>query len=281
MYSIGDLVPLSCTVKDANGALADAGAMNLTVTAPDGTSDNRGIQAHVSTGLYGFDYPTTMAGRYMAVWTATGANGGTYTEYAIILATDTQSFVSLRDAKDRCTIPLNDTSHDAQLETMIPACCAVIVGIIGDVLPTPYTETQDGGSATIMLRRFPVSKANIVSVVENGVDITSEIVLDEYTGVIIHQVYLYQRKHFRDGYQNIVITYKAGRTTIKPNIVHAALDLIELHMQGYMTGGLDPFDAANAVEVPPEAGRTLMGFFVPYSILEQLASEPRLDTGVS
>lgn len=82
MIELGDLANLQITIKNAAGALADAGAVALTVTQPSGATLVSGTDfaiAHtVGTGVYTADVPTSQVGSHSYRWVATGANSGVH-----------------------------------------------------------------------------------------------------------------------------------------------------------------------------------------------------------
>ena len=84
-YDLGDPVALSVTVRDAAGALANAGAMTLTVTLPDGTTATPTI-SNPSTGTYTATYVPAVVGRFVARWVSTGANAAAYSEDFTVVA---------------------------------------------------------------------------------------------------------------------------------------------------------------------------------------------------
>ncbi len=79
VYLLGDVVTLTCTVRDAAGALADAGAITCTVTLPDATTTVL-THTHLSTGNYAVDYPPPVVGWFRVRWLATGANAGAFAD---------------------------------------------------------------------------------------------------------------------------------------------------------------------------------------------------------
>lgn len=85
VYTLGDVVTLTCTVRDAAGALADAGAVTCTVTLPDGTTTVL-THTHPSTGNYAVDYPPPTVGWFRVRWLATGANAGAFVEDFTVIA---------------------------------------------------------------------------------------------------------------------------------------------------------------------------------------------------
>lgn len=85
VYTLGDVVTLTCTVRDPAGALADAGAVTCTVTLPDGTTTVL-THTHPSTGNYAVDYPPPTVGWFRVRWLATGANAGVFVEDFTVIA---------------------------------------------------------------------------------------------------------------------------------------------------------------------------------------------------
>ena len=78
-YFLGSQVPLGVTITDATGTPADATAVNLTITLPDGTTATPSVN-HSGTGLYDVDYTPSQAGRHTLFWVATGTNASSYSE---------------------------------------------------------------------------------------------------------------------------------------------------------------------------------------------------------
>lgn len=74
-YLLGSVVPLTFNVKDADGNLADAAAVTLTVTRPDGTTAILVVD-HPAVGDYRADYVPVQTGWHVARLVATGANAG-------------------------------------------------------------------------------------------------------------------------------------------------------------------------------------------------------------
>ncbi|MGH9249154.1 MAG: hypothetical protein ACRD0W_06525, partial [Acidimicrobiales bacterium] len=85
-HTVGDVLPFSVTIRDAAGALANAGAVTLTVTKPDGTAEAGSpfTISPTSTGIYDKDIISAQAGRYIGYWLATGLNSGAHTQIFIV-----------------------------------------------------------------------------------------------------------------------------------------------------------------------------------------------------
>lgn len=73
MYDLGDVVPLTVTVKDATGTLVDAGSVTCVITLPDGTTATPSV-SHPSTGVYTATYTPPVAGRFRAKFIGTSGN---------------------------------------------------------------------------------------------------------------------------------------------------------------------------------------------------------------
>lgn len=70
---VGDLVPLTIKVLDADGTPVNATTVALTVSLPDGNSISLAVtNPPAETGIYGVDFPSTLAGAHVATWTTTG-----------------------------------------------------------------------------------------------------------------------------------------------------------------------------------------------------------------
>lgn len=224
-FNLGDVVPLSVTIKDANDDPANAGAVTLTVTLPDGTTNVTGPITPTSTGVYDHDYPTVQAGRHAIQWAATGANASAYTDAFDVEAADALNFISLADAKQH--VRKTGTADDEQLTGFVSAACTMIEDRIGIVAPRNYTDTRQrqwGVVRAIVLTGNPV--ISITSVQVDGITIppADEVnnvhgwVLDAAPGVLRHT------GHWPHG--PVTVTYRAGRTPTPGNIRMAALELV-------------------------------------------------------
>ena len=143
-YDLGDVVTLTATVRDANGALADAGAITCTITLPDGTTTSP-TPTHPSTGSYTATYTPAVAGRFAVKWLATGANAGAFADDFTVVA----------------GVPLLTRSHlEAHLQRTIAAAdqasadaaCDYAVALVEDVLGFDVTSATFTDSAGVVTR---------------------------------------------------------------------------------------------------------------------------------
>lgn len=224
-YQLGDVVPLSVTIRDPDGQPADAGVVTLTVTLPDGTTDVTANIAPTSTGVYDHDYVTTQAGRHGVYWDATGANASAFTDAFDVTPADTMAFVSLADVKAHMN--KTDTADDDELAGFITAACQMIVERIGQVTPVAVIDEIDlhrPAGAIIPLTQ-PVLSVTSVTIAGNPPITIPEADPDngvqgwrlDAGGVLRHT------RYFSRG--TIRITYRAGRTPIPGNVRLAALEL--------------------------------------------------------
>jgi hypothetical protein len=164
-FQLGDVVPLSVTVRDADGNPADAGSVALTVTLPDGTTDVTANISSTSTGVYDHDYATVQAGRHGVRWVATGTNASAFTDVFDVEPADDGDFISLADIKKH--LRKTSDADDADLAGFISAACQMIVERIGPVSPTPRTDTvhvRGWCDNTIVLDASPVITVTSVTV---------------------------------------------------------------------------------------------------------------------
>lgn len=139
-YDLGDVVALAVEIRDAAGALANAGSIALTVTLPDGTTASVST-ANPSTGTYTANYTPTVAGVYGALWVATGANASAHRDSFTVLPAEVP-LVSLDDVKARLNI--TDTDNDEELRRIMAAASARAAAAVKRALaPRTYTQTVD------------------------------------------------------------------------------------------------------------------------------------------
>jgi hypothetical protein len=230
-YQLGDVVPLSVTVRDADGSAANAGQVDLTVTLPDGTTDVTSGISPTSTGVYDHDYATTQAGRHGVRWVATGANASAYTDAFLVEPADDRDFISLAETKRHLRKDATKTSDDAELAEFIAAACAKIVDLIGPVSPATVTDEVEvcRPRRTIILDAHPVievtsvqlagTPATTIDPADADAGTAGWRLADAGAGLIDHT----------GGWPTgtVRIAYRAGRTPVPGNVRLAALELVK------------------------------------------------------
>lgn len=262
-FNLGAVVPLSFTVKDATGALVNAGSVSVTVTLPDLTTVTQGPVTPTSTGVYNYGYPTTQAGHHDVRWVATGVNAGAFTDVFEVLPPAPPQIVSLAEAKDQLNVPQTDTAGDGELLEMIRSATAVVEQYTGVVARRTAVETFHGGKPHVGLSRTPVLA--VTQVVDRGtVRTADEWSLNTDTGVLTRTAGGVYALPFLPGWNSVVVTYTAGMPTIPPNVRLAALIIIQHLWETQRPAGRSPFDQ-NSDEYDPRYTYT-----VPRRALELL-----------
>lgn len=164
-YELGNVVPLTYTAQDTNGAPANATLCTLTIQRPwpDGTTDGPFTPTGVN-GVYTYNYLPTLAGRHTYRFLATGTPGpgvgvGAQPDVFDVVASTANGIISFTDAKAMLNIPANVTTFDAKLRQYIRSTTAFIERYCGPVTVQQVTERVYGGGIEIVLRKPPVIQA--------------------------------------------------------------------------------------------------------------------------
>ncbi|MGW4757756.1 hypothetical protein [Streptomyces chartreusis] len=228
-YDLGDVVPLGTTVRDANGNLANAGSMALTITQPDGTTVSVSPVVPVSTGTYAYDFPTIQPGRHVVRWVATGVNAGAYVDVLDVRDAVPTWIISLADAKNH--LKLTTTSQDEEVRRWIGATTRCVEWFVGPVAVRTVTETHNVGCVgALALRKTPALElVTVAAVLDGGTSYDAAALdLDTDTGVV-------RRKSGGQLYGPLRVTYTAGRRIVPENIA-GATELILQHLWRTRTG---------------------------------------------
>lgn len=221
-FDLGDVVPLSFTVRNASGAPSDATSVSVTITLPDGTISTVGPIASTTTGVYDHAYTPTLAGRHGVRWVATGTNAGAFTDAFLVEPTDPDAFISLAALKKHMDKDLADTSDDAEMMTQLRAGCQMIRERIGHVSPVTFTEDRTG-RGVIVLDQHPVISVTSVATLPGltAIPAANEATgvqgwtLDGGAGVLRHT----------SCFGRVRVAYRAGRSPVLANISLAGLEL--------------------------------------------------------
>lgn len=205
MYDLGDPVPLGVEVRNSAGALANATAVTLTVTLPDGTTATPTV-SNPSTGSYTATYTPAAAGRFTARWVATGTNACAYTTEFTVDDPALLSLVSLAEFKTHLNITA--TTSDDELRDTLTAATAAAEGWCNRALTRrSVTETYDGGTHALRLRT-PVA-LSVTTVTENSVTVASTgWQLD--SGVVLRRLSGTSPSTWTAGVGVVSVTYATG-----------------------------------------------------------------------
>lgn len=215
-FDLGTTVPLGTTVRDSAGALANAGAMALTLTLPDNTTVTVSPVAPTSTGLYAYDYATVQAGCHTVRWVATGVNAGAYTDVFDVRAAAPPLLFSLASAKAQ--LEITTTTDDDELREYIEATTTAVEYFVGAVARRTVTQVVKGGSDRVLLHSTPVLAVTSVTGLEawqQSVD-TTAVDADAETGVLRRiDGLLFPSGEYR-------VAYTVGRAAVPANVSLAA-----------------------------------------------------------
>lgn len=252
MFDFGGNVPLQITTYNAAGVAQNATAVTLTVTLPDNSTSTPAVTA-VGSGVYTATGPSSQAGRYTVVWTATGTNADQITDTYDVRPAASCAILSLTDA--RKALNMTKTVNDAELRDYIDAVTRLIEDRIGPVIPRSFTETVYG-SDSLWLSNRPVTAITSITGVLSGawVIATSNMYLDGTTGVI----QLINRMCFNDEY---TVVYTAGRG-LTPAIMQAARVTLQ-HLWANQRGNAPTRDA-DAYTTPFSLPNAAREYLDPY-----------------
>lgn len=263
-FDLGDVVPLSITILDADSQEANAGQVTLAITLPDGTTTEVGSITPTSAGVYDYDYATVQAGRHQVRWVATGANASAFTDAFDVIPPDTGDFISLADAKEH--LQKTTTADDEQLRFFVSTACQMITDRMGQVSPATVVHDVTQRGDTIVLPKRPVIAVVSVQRLPDG-DLVAPVdeaagtagwYLDGSEGVLRHTGRFAGR---------IRITYRAGRNPLPPNFRMAALELVAHLWRGSQhnqAGGRPALGETDAISASVRA------YSMPYRVMELL-----------
>jgi uncharacterized phiE125 gp8 family phage protein len=230
-YDLGDVATPALAVTDSVGNPANAGAVTAVITLPDATTTSPSI-TNPATGLYRASHVTTLAGRHIIRWTATGANAGVHVDEFTVRDLERPSIVSLPDARRYLRLGV-DTSRDDELRSVMDAATSLAEAYTGRTYRrTVLTEIHDGGRAALVLRHTPVQ--SIVAVTVDGSP-TTNWVLHQVSGILLHGSTM-AVSCWPSGIQHIIVTYVAGPLVVPPHIAEAVL-VITGHLWDTRRGG--------------------------------------------
>ncbi|MEU6490389.1 hypothetical protein ABZ890_08345 [Streptomyces sp. NPDC046984] len=217
-FDLGDVVPLKTTVRDADGAPADAGNMALTVTLPDASTFIVPSVASDSPGVYTYGYPTVQPGLHAVRWLATGANACADSDVFSVRDAIPPMLFSLASAKSKLRIPLTSTGDDEDLRECIEATTACVEFFVGPIVRRTVTQVVRGARESWVLHTTPVLEVTAITPMTpwyQPIDV-GVLDVDGSTGILRRSDGLW---FFEGEYR---ITFTAGRTAVKPNWSMAA-----------------------------------------------------------
>lgn len=270
MFDLGDLVPLSIEVKDADGVLTNASSVTLTITLPDGTVVTPNVDNPPSTtGIYLGDYSPTIAGRHTARWVVTGPNGA-YIDTFDVRPAQTSNILSLDEAKRHLNMRSN--VDDDELRAMIEAVTAVVERHREECIArrTIIEEQPLGTYGRIALTKRPVIE--ILSITDhNGMAVPfNNYLVDNQLGILVKRTPDSRRA------STLRISYTAGYQVIPANYILAAKIILAHLWQTQRIQNIGPTPTLNGSSRREEAIITPsgMGYAIPHRAVELLGHYP-------
>lgn len=221
MFDLGDPVPLSVQVKDSTGALANAGAITLTITLPDGTSATPTV-SNPSTGVYTASYATTQAGHHAVRWVATGLNASAFTDAFEVDVAAPSGLVSLAEVRAHLEFRNPDTANakDEELRRYIDAATDFIESRIGPVVRRTITEVVRPASGILFMSGPVISVTSITDTYGYGSTYNVANFLPDGSAI-------YPLANVATVSYPVTVTYVGGRAVIPALIRQAALDYVK------------------------------------------------------
>jgi hypothetical protein len=267
-YPNGQPIRIPVTVRDVNGALADATTLGLVVQKPDATQTSY-TPTHDSTGLYHQDLPATpdlaQNGHYLWVATATGTNAGVSTGTFDVYDPFEIKVLPLQDAKDTVNIPAATSTYDAELQNMVDTVTSAIESLTGGPAVNRAISERCrllGNSTALAVRKRPLVSVTSITDISSGQAMTlTDLDVDPATGII-------QRKRLLPFYgwgPWYQVVYLAGWGTSVPAAFNLSARLIVDHLWQTSRGpGQTPAPALEEIVLPG------MSYAIPNRAIEVL-----------
>ncbi len=234
MYDLGDVVGLAVNVTDAAGALANATAVVLTITLPDGSTATPSV-TNSATGVYVATYTPAAVGRYGVRWVATGTNASTFND-AFTVATGA-GLISLDEAK--AFLNITSTTNDEELREFIRAATVAAEKYAQrKLVREAFTETHDGGGTLVVLRHPRATSVTSVSV--GGSALSASDYRLKFHGGAVERHNGTTAVPFSRGIDNVSVVYVAGVTGDDLTLaIHAVKQMLK-HLWATQRGAKRP-----------------------------------------
>jgi hypothetical protein len=271
-YDLGDVYTASILIVDNAGNPADAGAITLTITRPDGTTVSP-APTHLAVGSYSYDYAFTMPGRHRVDWVATGANANEFSDVVDVWPADPRLIISLDDARNGLNLTNTQRASDEELRLYIATATYLVEDVVGPVLSQTLSEQHRGGAQKIVLDYDPAS----ITTVKEYVGAASYTIVEVATPDL-GTSYSYTRygrilsRRFGGlpgpWLGEVWVTYKAGVTVIPANVITGARELVSYLYSTSQQGRRPAFGQQAASDL--DTAYTPSGFAMPRRVFQLL-----------
>ncbi|MGZ6838628.1 MAG: hypothetical protein ACXVGE_22435 [Blastococcus sp.] len=134
------------------------------------------------------------------------------------------SVVSFDEVKVHLQMDLARTQNDAELQRFINAAEAAVARHIGPLVPTVFTESYDGGRATILLRQPNASAVTAITYGDGSTVTATDLAVDPSSGLLYWKYGTYGT--FLGGKRYVSITYTAGYATLPDDVDEGIKELV-------------------------------------------------------
>ena len=261
MYDISDPIPLGVEVRDSAGALADPGALAVTITLPDGSTLTGGWTAAATSGVVGITrasagsfqaaYTAAQAGLHAVRWVATGANACAYSDTFVVAGAADIPAVSLDDL--RAHLGSGTRAQDELLRQIALVSTELAEDHTGRYYRRrTFTETHAGGKPVVRLLASPVQ--SVTSVVVDGTPVT-DWTLEASAGLLWRDAS--GTETWPPGPGAVVVTFVAGYSAPPAKARQGILEIAR-HLWDTQRGGAQlPRQAGASDGWDPRAGFSL------------------------
>ncbi len=258
-YDLGDTARLAVQVTDSTGTLANATAVTLTVTLPDGTTSGSLTPTNTATGVYQYDYTPSQVGRHGVRWVATGTNAGAFATTFEVLDPAREPLVQPEDLRQALR---DDDITDAAADSAVWTASGLVRGYCRQEL-TRATHTQrlpigyDRRGWFIRLPQRPLQSVTRVAV--NGTTVTTHTV-DLLNGLVRLPDGVPTTDADEDVEDQALVTYVAGMSAVPGDVKAVALAVamrLYTNPLGFRSEQIDDYLVSRAGTDDDLAGVTL------------------------
>lgn len=231
-WDLGDTVPLTAEIVDADGALTAASGVVCTIGLPDGTTVTPAV-SNPSTGRYTVDFVPTMPGRHTERWTSTTPATARVDIFDVRPAEPPYIF-SLADAKNHLRKLASGTVDDEELRSVIEATTAAVEDLCGEVIVRrEFVENRRVESTKVALTHVPVVSLTSIESLDGGEswDVDGWDVATT-TGIITAK-----SRDAWPGCREVKVTYLAGYQVLPARYTEAAQIILKHQWSSQHAGG--------------------------------------------
>lgn len=259
-YDLGDLVPLTVTIRDADGDPTNATTVTLTITLPDSTIVTPSVtNPPATTGIYLYDYPTVQAGRHTVRWTSTGPQAA-YAAVVDVRPATPAYIVSLADVKQQ--LNMESDEDDEELRAYLEGTTYALEDFLGRAVVRRTFTDEHSVCGEMMLNWTPVQSITSVATVDGLTTWAPADLHVSTTGVVT------AKAGVNALVGNVLVTYVAGPAVIPANWTLGARFMVQ-HLWETQRGTAGA-PQAGGMDLPG-AGFTGYGYAIPPHVKQMLS----------